>query len=89
MSPSIAHHPSRAHAILLRAAGSLCLLLVYVLLFAPCARAAASLDLAVRGRGLGLVNTTAQLRGVQLGLVNYAGNNRSGLRLLPLVNLHL
>lgn len=41
------------------------------------------------GLSIGLVNYTRQLRGVQLGLFNYAGNNPRGLRLLPLVNAHL
>jgi hypothetical protein len=41
------------------------------------------------GLSIGLVNYTAELNGVQLGLFNYAGNNPRGLRLLPLVNLHL
>jgi hypothetical protein len=41
------------------------------------------------GLSIGLVNYTAELNGVQLGLFNYAGNNRRGLRLLPVVNLHL
>jgi hypothetical protein len=41
------------------------------------------------GLSIGLVNYTAQLKGVQLGLFNYAGNNPRWLRLLPLVNVHL
>jgi hypothetical protein len=41
------------------------------------------------GISVGLLNTTSHLRGVQLGLLNYAGNNPRWLRLLPLVNLHL
>lgn len=43
----------------------------------------------VRGLAIGLVNYSGQLRGVQLGLFNYAANNPRGLRLLPLVNVHL
>jgi hypothetical protein len=41
------------------------------------------------GLSIGLVNYTRQLRGVQLGLINYAENNPRWLRLLPLVNVHL
>ena len=41
------------------------------------------------GLAIGLVNYSARLRGVQLGLFNYAGNNPRWLRLLPLVNVHL
>jgi len=41
------------------------------------------------GIQIGLVNYTANLKGLQIGLMNYAGNNPRGLRLLPLVNLHL
>jgi hypothetical protein len=41
------------------------------------------------GLSIGLVNYTARLRGVQLGLFNYAGNNPRWLRLLPFVNVHL
>ena len=28
------------------------------------------------------------LHGVQIGLLNYAGNNRDGLRWLPIANVH-
>jgi hypothetical protein len=42
-----------------------------------------------RGLTIGIVNYAASLSGVQLGLLNYAGNNRPGLRLLPLANVHL
>ena len=42
-----------------------------------------------RGLSIGFVNYTAELKGVQLGLFNYAGNNPRWLRLLPLVNVHL
>ncbi|MDH3216346.1 MAG: hypothetical protein OEN01_08645 [Candidatus Krumholzibacteria bacterium] len=41
------------------------------------------------GLSIGLVNYTARLKGVQLGLLNFAGNNPRWLRLLPLVNVHL
>jgi hypothetical protein len=41
------------------------------------------------GVSVGLVNATARLRGLQLGLLNYAADNPPGLRLLPLANLHL
>ena len=41
------------------------------------------------GLSIGLVNYSAQLKGVQLGLLNYAGNNPRWLRLLPLINIHL
>jgi hypothetical protein len=41
------------------------------------------------GLSIALYNSTEKLHGIQLGLLNYAGNNRKGLRMLPLVNLHL
>ena len=41
------------------------------------------------GLSIGLFNYTAQLKGVQLGLLNYAGNNPRWLKLLPVVNLHI
>lgn len=40
-----------------------------------------------RGLTIGLVNIAARLHGVQLGLVNYAGNN-STFKVMPLVNAH-
>ncbi|MFH1571329.1 MAG: hypothetical protein ABIL09_25290 [Gemmatimonadota bacterium] len=40
------------------------------------------------GLAIGLVNYTRNLHGVQLGLLNWAGNNPRWLRLLPLVNIH-
>ena len=40
------------------------------------------------GLAIGLVNVASRLRGVQIGLLNYAGNNPPGLRWLPLVNAH-
>jgi hypothetical protein len=42
-----------------------------------------------RGLTIGLFNFARTLAGVQLGLINYAGNNPPGLRVLPLVNAHL
>jgi hypothetical protein len=41
------------------------------------------------GVSIALFNRTKELHGLQLGLLNYAGNNRKGLRFLPLINLHL
>jgi hypothetical protein len=40
------------------------------------------------GISLGLVNYSAKLNGVQVGLFNYAGNNPKWARLLPLINVH-
>src|SRR6266478_3590463 len=42
-----------------------------------------------RGLAIGIVNYTPSLHGVQIGLVNWAGNNPSVLKLLPIVNAHL
>lgn len=41
------------------------------------------------GLSIALFNRTAILHGVQLGVLNYAGNNRKGLKMLPLINVHL
>ncbi|MDG5768153.1 hypothetical protein QA596_11835 [Balneolales bacterium ANBcel1] len=41
------------------------------------------------GLTIGLYNFARHLNGVQIGLLNYAGNNPAGLRLLPLVNANL
>jgi len=41
------------------------------------------------GLSIGLINYTRQLKGVQLGLFNYAGNNPRWLKVLPLINLHI
>ena len=41
-----------------------------------------------RGLTIGLVNVARNLGGVQLGLLNYAGNNPRFLRLLPGLNVH-
>jgi hypothetical protein len=40
-----------------------------------------------RGLVIGVVNYAEQLHGVQLGLINWAGNNTT-FKLLPLVNAH-
>lgn len=40
------------------------------------------------GLTVGLFNVASALKGVQLGLLNYAGNNPLVLRLLPGINLH-
>ena len=42
-----------------------------------------------RGVTIGLFNVARSLHGVQLGALNYAGNNPLLLRLLPLINLNL
>jgi hypothetical protein len=42
-----------------------------------------------RGLTIGLYNNADELHGVQLGLLNRAGNNRGIFRLLPLINLNL
>jgi hypothetical protein len=41
------------------------------------------------GVSIGLLNLTHHLRGLQIGLLNYAGNNPVPFRLLPLLNLNL
>ena len=41
------------------------------------------------GLSVGLVNYSRQLKGVQIGVLNYAGNNPRWARLLPLVNANL
>jgi hypothetical protein len=40
------------------------------------------------GLTIGIYNRARTLHGVQIGLLNYAGNNRPGLRYLPFINLH-
>lgn len=40
------------------------------------------------GLQIGLFNRTDELHGVQIGLINYAGNNPRGLQLMPGVNMH-
>ena len=41
------------------------------------------------GLSVGIVNVTRELHGLQLGILNYAGNNPRWARWLPLLNLHL
>ena len=41
------------------------------------------------GIALGGINYTRELRGVQIGLLNYARNNPRWARLLPFVNVHM
>lgn len=41
-----------------------------------------------RGLSVALVNRTKDLHGLQIGLINIAGNNRKGLRFLPVFNMH-
>ncbi len=41
------------------------------------------------GLSIALYNRTNELHGIQAGLLNYAGNNSKGFRLLPLINMHL
>jgi hypothetical protein len=41
-----------------------------------------------RGLVIGIYNRARVLKGVQIGLLNYAGNNSPGLRWLPLINAH-
>ena len=41
----------------------------------------------MRGLSIGLLNRTENLHGVQIGLLNYAGNN-ANFRWLPLINAH-
>ena len=42
----------------------------------------------MHGLSIALFNYTNELHGVQLGILNYAGNNRKGFRLLPFANMH-
>jgi hypothetical protein len=41
------------------------------------------------GLSISAFNRTKELHGVQIGLLNYAGNNRSLFRWLPLININL
>jgi hypothetical protein len=41
------------------------------------------------GLSVALYNRANELHGIQLGVLNYAGNNPKGLRMLPFINLHL
>ena len=38
------------------------------------------------GLSIGLLNYAWEANGLQIGVLNYVANNRSGLRLLPLIN---
>jgi hypothetical protein len=40
------------------------------------------------GLSIALLNIARELHGVQIGVLNWAGNNPRGLRLLPGLNLH-
>ncbi|MGW8282690.1 MAG: hypothetical protein ACWGON_05280, partial [Gemmatimonadota bacterium] len=42
-----------------------------------------------KGLSIALFNQAEELHGVQLGLLNFAGNNHGLARWVPLVNLHL
>jgi hypothetical protein len=44
-------------------------------------------DSRARGLSIGLLNRTEELHGVQIGLLNYAGNN-ARFRWLPVINAH-
>jgi len=41
------------------------------------------------GVTIGLFNKVKELHGIQLGLINYAGNNPKFLRVIPVINMHL
>jgi hypothetical protein len=41
-----------------------------------------------QGLTIGIFNYAEHLQGIQLGLLNFAGNNRRGLQWLPLINAH-
>lgn len=41
------------------------------------------------GVTIGLLNTARRLDGLQIGLLNHAGNNPPMLRWLPILNLHI
>jgi hypothetical protein len=43
----------------------------------------------MHGLSVALFNKTVELRGIQVGLLNIAKNNPKGLRVLPIVNMHL
>ena len=38
---------------------------------------------------IGVFNYAQELHGIQIGLLNFAGNNRGAARWLPIVNAHL
>ena len=42
----------------------------------------------VNGLSIAIINRTKELHGLQIGILNFAGNNRRGLRLIPIINLH-
>ena len=42
-----------------------------------------------RGLTIGLYNRAEELHGIQIGLLNYAGNNKGIWRWMPIVNAHL
>lgn len=41
------------------------------------------------GLSIALYNRTHELHGLQVGLLNFAGNNRKGLKMIPFINMHL
>jgi len=41
-----------------------------------------------KGAAIGIFNRTDSLRGIQIGLINYSGNNPKGLKWLPIINMH-
>jgi hypothetical protein len=41
-----------------------------------------------RGLSIGIFNHADNLHGVQIGVLNFAGNNPEGLKILPLLNVH-
>ena len=41
------------------------------------------------GLAIGVYNSTDELHGVQIGLINRAKNNRAPFKILPILNLHL
>lgn len=41
------------------------------------------------GLTIGIFNYARSLHGIQFGLLNFAGNNRKGVRWLPVLNAHL
>jgi hypothetical protein len=41
------------------------------------------------GISIALFNWSNKLKGLQFGVLNYAGNNRKGFRLLPVMNIHI
>jgi hypothetical protein len=43
----------------------------------------------MKGLSIALFNRTNKLHGVQVGLLNYSGNNKKGLKILPIINMHL